>query len=115
MAMSNLSAVQFKNDDKAREYLERLRWPNGVVCPHCGTVGEHYQLDGKAHRPGLWKCRDCREQFSVTVGTVFARSHVPLSKWLMAVHLMCSSKKGISAHQLHRSLGVTYKTAWFMA
>jgi transposase-like protein len=117
MAMSNLSAVAFKNQDKAREYLERLRWPNGVVCPHCGTIGEHYQLDGKAHRPGLWKCREknCREQFSVTVGTVFERSHVPLSKWLMAVHLMCSSKKGMSAHQLHRSLGVTYKTAWFMA
>jgi transposase-like protein len=109
--------VEFKNDDKAREYLERLRWPNGVVCPHCGTIGEHYQLEGKAHRSGLWKCRekDCREQFSVTVGTVFERSHVPLSKWLLAVHLMCSSEKGMSAHHLHRSLWVTYRTAWFMA
>ena len=111
---SALTANYFSNDDKAREYLESLRWPNGVTCPHCGAIGEHYQLEGKAHRPGLWKCKDCREQFSVTVGTVFESSKISLSKWLTAVYLLCSSKKGISSHQLHRTLGVTYKTAWFM-
>lgn len=112
--MSNLSAPQFKNEDSARKHLEMLRWPNGAVCPHCGSNDAHYALDGKSHRPGLWKCSACREQFSVTVGTVFERSKIPLTKWLMAVHLMCSSKKGISSHQIHRTLGVTYKTAWFM-
>jgi transposase-like protein len=85
------------------------------VCPHCGVVGEHYQLAGKAHRPGLWKCKDCREQFTVTVGTVFERSKIVLNVWLQAVYLLCSSKKGMSSHQLHRLLGVTYKTAWFMS
>jgi transposase-like protein len=112
---SALTSTYFTNDDKAREYLESLRWPNGVTCPHCGVIGEHYQLEGKAHRPGLWKCKDCREQFSVTVGTVFESSKISLSKWLTAVYLLCSSKKGISSHQLHRTLGVTYKTAWFMS
>lgn len=112
--MSNLSAPHFQNDDKAREYLERLRWPNGPVCPHCGIEGKHYQLEGKAHRPGVWKCHMCREQFTVTVGTVFERSKIPLNKWLLAVYLLCSSKKGMSSHQLHRTLGITYKTAWFM-
>jgi transposase-like protein len=113
--MTALNGPHFHDDDKAREYLEALRWPNGAVCPHCGTVGDHYRLDGDAHRPGLLKCKDCREQFSVTVGTVFESSKVPLSKWLTAVYLMTSSKKGISSHQLHRTLGVTYKTAWFMS
>jgi transposase-like protein len=94
--------------------LEAIRWPNGPVCPHCGSCEKPYELKGKAHRPGLWKCSDCREQFSVTVGTVFERSKIPLSKWLTATYLICSSKKGISSHQLHRTLGVTYKTAWFM-
>ncbi len=110
----NLTAPHFTDADKAREYLEDLRWAGGVACPHCGTVGEHYPLQGKSHRPGLWKCKDCRKQFSVTVGTVFERSKIKLNLWLMAVYLMCSSKKGISAHQIHRMLGVTYKTAWFM-
>lgn len=112
--MSSLNAPHFQNDEKAREYLEKLRWPEGPICPHCGSIGKHYQLEGKAHRPGLWKCVDCREQFTVTVGTVFERSKIPLSKWLMAVYLLCASKKGMSSHQLHRMLGVTYKTAWFM-
>lgn len=112
--MSDLSAPHFTDTAKAREYLEGLRWPNGAVCPHCGAIGDHYQLEGKAHRPGLWKCKDCREQFSVTVGTVFERSKIPLNKWLLAVHLMCASKKGISAHQIHRMFDITYKTAWFM-
>jgi transposase-like protein len=108
------TANYFNNDDKARQYLESLRWPNGVRCARCGAIGDHYQLDGKAHRPGLWKCKDCREQFSVTVGTVFESSKIPLSRWLTAVYLLCSSEQGISSRQLHRTLGVTYKTAWFM-
>jgi len=113
---TNLNAGYFHDDTKAREYLESIRWPDGkVVCPHCGSTDQHYALQGKAHRPGLWKCSACRDQFSVTVGTVFERSKIPLSKWLMAAYLLCSSKKGISAHQLHRTLGVTYKTAWFLA
>jgi transposase-like protein len=110
-----ITAPQFTNEDEARKYLEAIRWPSGQVCPHCGSMEGAYRLEGKTHRPGLLKCSDCREQFSVTVGTVFERSKIPLSKWLLATHLMCSSKKGISAHQLHRTLGVTYKTAWFMA
>jgi transposase-like protein len=113
--MSALNQAQFQSVEKAREYLEKLRWPNGPVCPHCGSVAAHYVLNGKAHRPGLLKCKDCREQFSVTVGTVFERSKIKLNVWLQAVYLMSSSKKGFSAHQLHRTLGVTYKTAWFMA
>ncbi len=107
-------APHFQDADKARAYLEMLRWPNGPVCPHCGVVGEHYALKGASHRPGLMKCADCRKQFSVTVGTVFERSKIPLNKWLMAVHLMCASKKAISSYQIHRMLGVTYKSAWFM-
>lgn len=112
--MADLFAPHFQDADKAREYLEALRWPNGPVCPHCGVEGQHYALKGASHRPGLWKCKDCRKQFSVTVGTVFERSKIPLNKWLMAVHLMCASKKAVSSHQIHRMLGVTYKSAWFM-
>ena len=117
MSASSLNAPHFHDDDKAREYLESLRWPDGPVCPHCGVIGNHYQLEGKAHRKGLWKCSEaeCRKQFSVTVGTVFERSKIGLSKWLAAAYLLCSSKKGISSHQLHRTLGVTYKTAWFLS
>lgn len=105
--------------EQAREHLEKLRWPNGVACPRCGDM-EVYTLKGKATskkpvRKGVYKCKSCRKQFTVTVGTLFEGSHIPLNKWLMAVSLMCSSKKGISAHQLHRMLGVTYKSAWFMA
>lgn len=112
---TQLQQPHFQNATKAREYLERVRWPRGPVCPHCGSAEDHYELKGKAHRPGVWKCSDCREQFSVTVGTVFERSKIALNIWLQAVYLLCSSKKGISSHQLHRTLGVTYKTAWFMA
>lgn len=110
----------FHDENEARKHLEAIRWPDGPVCPHCGSIGDHYRLEGtggakgKKARPGLLKCKDCREQFSVTVGTVFEHSKIPLTKWLLATHLMCSSKKGISSHQLHRTLGVTYKTAWFM-
>ncbi len=114
MATSNLNAPHFKDPEKARQYLESQVWPNGPVCPHCGVVGEHYELKGKTTRPGLYKCRACREPFTVTVGTVFERSKIPLNVWLQAVYLLCSSKKGMSSHQLHRTLGVTYKTAWFM-
>jgi len=113
--VSALNAPYFHDDDKARGYLEAIRWPNGPWCPHCGSNDKPYALKGKAHRPGLWKCSHCRLQFSVTVGTVFERSKIPLSKWLTATYLMCSNKKGISSHQLHRTLGVTYKTAWFMS
>lgn len=115
--MTDLTAPHFQDADAAREYLEGIRWPDGPFCPHCGSTKPPMQLKGKSTRPGLYKCAEtkCRKQFTVTVGTVFERSRVPLNKWLLAVHLMCASKKGISAHQLHRTLGVTYKTAWFMA
>lgn len=104
----------FKDKDKAREYLEQIRWPEGPFCPHCGGVEKIYPIRGKSARPGLYKCGDCREQFTVTVGTLFESSKIPLHKWLLATYLLCSSKKGMSSHQLHRTLGVTYKTAWFM-
>jgi transposase-like protein len=112
---TDLTAPIYTNEAEARAHLERLRWPHGPVCPHCGVVDGATRLAGAAHRPGLLECRSCRRQFSVTVGTVFERSHVPLHKWVLATHLMSASKKGMSAHQLHRMLGVTYKTAWFMA
>jgi transposase-like protein len=112
---TDLTAPQFTDPEAAREYLEKQVWGQGVICPHCGLVDGHYKLEGKSTRPGLWKCNGCRQPFTVTVGSVFERSKVPLNKWLLAVHLMAASKKGISAHQLHRMLGVTYKTAWFMA
>ena len=116
MEKAILNRPEFKDEAKAREWLEAIRWPNGPVCPHCGSESkEHYKLEGKAHRPGLYKCKDCREQFTVTVGTVFERSKIKLHVWLQAMHLMCSSKKGISSKQLERMLGVTYQTAWFMS
>ena len=116
MNTADLTAPHFTDADKAREALEAVRWPNGPVCPHCGSVDENvYKLGGKSTRPGLYACKGCKGNFSVTVGTVFERSHIPLNKWLLASHLMASSKKGISAHQLHRMLGITYKSAWFMA
>lgn len=111
----NLTDPIFHDADAARAHLEKLQWANGRVCPHCGTVDNSVELKGKSTRPGVYKCRDCRKPFSVTVGTLFERSHVPLNKWVLAVHLLSSSKKGMSSHQLMRSLGVTYKTAWFMA
>ncbi|HZE60873.1 MAG TPA: IS1595 family transposase [Burkholderiales bacterium] len=113
--MSDLTKPIFTNEDKAREHLEALRWPRGPYCPHCGEAKEVKRLEGKSHRPGLHQCSSCRGHFTVTVGTVFERSHIPLNKWLLAFHLMAASKKGISAHQLHRMLGITYKSAWFMA
>src|SRR6266851_4892790 len=114
-------AQHFSDEDKAREFIEKLRWPDGQVCPHCGQIDNAYRLKPKPSkkgthvRKGVWKCGGCREQFTVTVGTIFADSHIPLSKWLLAYHLLCASKKGMSAHQLHRMLKITYKSAWFMA
>ncbi len=112
-------AQEYADEDKARGLLERLVWPNGPVCPHC-KHDEVYAITPKAtskspSRKGLYKCSACREKFSVTVGTVFEGSHVPISKWVMAMFIICSSKKSISANQLHRMLKVQYKTAWFMA
>jgi transposase-like protein len=114
MKKFSLDSPIFKDEIRAREYLETIRWPDGVACVHCGNTENIYQLNGKAHRAGLYKCGQCRKQFSVTVGTLFERSHVPLHKWVLAVHLLCASKKGHSSHQIHRMIGVTYKTAWFM-
>lgn len=104
----------YQDADKARDHMESIRWPNGPVCPHCGCTENITKLKGKSTRPGVHKCNDCKSPFTVTVGTVFERSKVPLNKWILATHLIASSKKGMSAHQLHRSIGVTYKTAWFM-
>jgi len=105
----------FHDEAKAREWLEARVWPNGPVCPHCGVASEHVtKLEGEKHRPGLYQCNECREQFTVTVGTVFERSKIPLTKWLAALFLMTASKKGISAHQVHRMLKVSYKSTWFM-
>jgi len=105
---------RFQDPLAAAAYLESLRWPNGPVCPHCGeSERKPYKLKSKTRI--LWKCAACRKQYTVTVGTIFHGSHIPLNKWLLAFSLLCSSKKGMSAHQLHRMLGVTYKSAWFMA
>lgn len=105
---------RFTNTDAARRHLEGLLWPNGPVCPHCGVIGEATLLKGKSTRPGVYWCNACQKPFSVTVGTVYERSKVPLHTWLYATHLLCSSKKGISSQQIARMLGVTVKTAWFM-
>lgn len=114
--MSVLDQPRFHNDDAAREWLESVQWTSGPVCPKCGVVGGYKFSDTTTHR-GRYRCanRECRKDFSVTTGTVMERSHIPLHKWVMAMHLMASSKKGISSHQLHRTLGVTYKTAWFLS
>lgn len=112
--MSDLSNPIFHDEAKAREWLERELWPHGAVCPHCGTVGEATLMQGKSHRPGLYQCNSCREPFTVTVGTLYERSKVPLNKWLAATHLLMASKKGMSALQIGRLLGLSKKTAWFL-
>jgi len=128
-ANSSIIDPRFTDEDIAREFIEKLRWPDGAVCPHCGAMDRVYRLtpkrttdyqdkSGKWRKPrkGLHKCGGCRKQFTVTVGTIFEDGHIPLHKWLLAIHLMCSSKKGISAHQLMRKLGIgSYKSAWFLA
>ncbi len=113
---ADLHAPMFTDENAAREALEAVRWPDGPVCPHCGSVERIALIAGEkhSHRPGLYYCNDCKGQFTVTVGTVFERSKIPLTKWWLATYLLGSSKKGMSSHQLHRMLGVTYKTAWFM-
>jgi transposase-like protein len=115
--MSVISRMQFHDEATAFEYLEATLWPNGAVCPHCGTVGHATKLRGKATRIGVWKCneRECRKQFTVKVGTVFEHGRIPLYKMLQAVYLLCCSKKGCSSHQLHRILQITYKSAWFLS
>lgn len=115
--MTNLTAPIFHDEDKAREHLEGIRWEHGVYCPHCGNSDEAsiHRLKGKSTRPGLFQCNECRQHFTVTVGTVMERSKIPLTKWVLGFHLYAASKKGLSANQLGRMLGVTYKTAWFMA
>ncbi|HUE80019.1 MAG TPA: IS1595 family transposase [Sphingomicrobium sp.] len=112
--MFDLTNPIFTDAEKAREHLERINWPEGPFCPHCGEVENVHRLQGKSHRAGLIQCNSCLKNFTVTVGTVFERSKVPLNKWMLATYLLSSSKKGMSAHQIHRMLGVTYKTAWFM-
>jgi hypothetical protein len=122
--MAGLIAPHHHDEDAARAYLEAQLWPDGPVCPHCGIIGEAFKLAGETTRKGLWKCSACRKPFTVTMKTIFEDSHIPLHKWLLAIHLMCSSKKGVSAHQLWRNLWGTdetgkqlgsYRTAWFMA
>lgn len=110
----NLTDARFQDPEKAREWFEQQRWPDGPHCTHCGSVSVT-ALQGKAHRPGVYQCKDCRQQFTVTTGSVMERSKIPLNKWLLAMHLMASSKKGYSAHQLHRTLGITYQSAWFLS
>jgi len=112
--MLDMTNPIYSNETAAREHLEGIRWADGVYCPHCGGFDGIKKLGGAAAAKGLWHCTPCRKKFTVTVGTVFERSHIGLTKWLAAFHLMCASKKGVSAHQGHRMLGITYKTAWFM-
>jgi transposase-like protein len=114
-----LSKFSDLTESTAREVLESLRWPDGPVCPHCGEINNAKRLTPRPEskepvRKGVWKCYGCREQFSVTVGSVFEDSHIPLHRWLLVGYLMCASKKGMSAHQIHRMLGISYKTVWFM-
>ena len=113
--MSDLQNPIFHDETKARKWLESQVWPDGPFCPHCGSV-EVTALKGKAHRVGLYQCKqkECRQQFTVTVGTLYERSKIPLSKWLMATYLLCASKKGMSTRQLSRMLGVSVKSSWFM-
>ena len=121
MEHKGLLAPHYRDEDAAREHIEKQRWPDGPVCPHCGLVGEAHKITPKADsksptRKGVWKCKGCRKEFTVTIDSIFEDSHIPLHKWLLAIHLMLSSKKGISAHQLMRNLEIgSYRSAWFMA
>ena len=114
--MTDLTNPIFNDEEAARRHFEALRWPDGPICPHCGLIDNATELKGKSTRPGVYKCKGCEKPFTAMIGTVYERSHIPLHKWLLATHLLCASKKGISAHQLWRMLGFgSYRTAWFMA
>src|SRR5208282_913093 len=118
---TGLLAPQYRDEDAARAHIESIHWPNGPICPHCGVVDDATKLEPREGskngvRKGVWNCNSCREQFTVTIGTIFEDSHIPLHKWLLAIHLMALSKKGMSALQLMRNLEIgSYRTAWFMA
>ena len=115
MRTSRLTDEHLQSEEAALAYLEAALWPSGPVCPHCGAADRIYILKGKSTRPGVRKCGHCKKPFTVMVGTIFERSHVPLAKWLQAIVLLTSSKKGIGSHQLHRTLGISYETAWFLS
>jgi transposase-like protein len=115
MSKSILDAKYFKDEAAAYAWVETRVWPEGPICPHCGGVDSISKMRGKSTRIGVYKCYQCRKPFTVKIGTVFEASHVPMHLWLQAMFLLCSSKKGISSNQLHRTLGVTLKTAWFMS
>ena len=114
-ATLNLTDPIFTDENAAREHFETIRWPDGPICPHCGAIDQTTLMSGKTTRRGLYQCNACREPFTVKMGSIMESSHISYRKWALAFHLMASSKKGMSAHQLHRMLGVTYKTAWFLA
>lgn len=114
-ATVDLTNPIFTDLEAARAHFEAIRWPNGPYCPYCGVFDRVAPLGGKSMGPGWYHCKDCRRKFTAAVGTIYERSHIPMTKWLLATHLMCASKKGMSAHQLHRMIGLPYKTAWFMA
>jgi transposase-like protein len=116
MTPTNMSDPVYHDEDAARLHLETVRWPSGQpICPHCGVVDQSRPLQGESMGPGWFYCSACKDKFTVRTGTVWERSHIPLHKWLLASRMMASSKKGVSAHQLHRTLGITYKSAWFLA
>jgi transposase-like protein len=112
---TDLTNPIFTDAEAARTHFEAIRWPNGPYCPYCGVFDRVAPLGGKSMGPGWYHCKDCRKKFTAAVGTLYERSHIPMTKWLLATHLMCASKKGMSAHQLGRMLGLPYKTAWLMA
>jgi len=115
MSRSIFSAPHFNDEAAAYAYIEARLWKDGRSCPHCGVVGQSGALKGKTNRIGLYKCYACRKPFTVKVGTIFEDSHIAMRDWLAAIHLICSSKKGISSTQLHRTLGITLKSAWFLS
>lgn len=115
MSQSILSAPHFHNEEAAYAYVESRVWPHGPVCPKCGVIGNSHKMGGKSTRVGVYKCRDCRKPFTVKIGTIFEASHIPMRVWLQAIFLIASSKKGMSSNQLHRALGVTLKSAWFLS
>src|SRR5665213_730994 len=112
---TDLTNPIFTDLEAARKHFEAIRWPDGPYCPYCGVLDRIAPLGGKSMGPGWYHCKDCRRKFTAAVGTIYERSHIPLTKWFLATHLLCSSKKGMSSHQISRMLGLPYKTAWFMS